>query len=849
MRHFIVFVFTFLAFSSGAFAQKSFDDLTKGLEARDGLVQSYLDHEGGKVLLALPAPKGGRSIMGRYIYAEYLRAGLGSNPVGLDRGQPGTNEIIAFRFVGGKVIVEVENWRYIATSDNPKEVEALRQSFATSIIWTGDVLAKSDDGRYLVDITSFLKRDEHGIAARLKRARQGTYRLDGKLSVVDTKASLTFPKNIEFEALLTFTSDSPGREVRATTADPRNATLIVHHSLIELPDDGYNVRIADGRAAINSQTTMDYATPLGESMIKKLASRHRLQKVNPGSAPSRVKKPIVYYVDNGTPEPVRSALLEGAMWWADAFEKAGFIDAYRVEILPVDAHPLDIRYNMINWVHRQTRGWSYGGSVSDPRTGEIIKGNVLLGSLRVRQDLMIFEGLVGAENTGSGGANDPKEVALSRIRQLSAHEVGHTLGFAHNMGASTYMGRASVMDYPAPEVGIKDGEIDLSNAYAVGMGAWDDFTVKVLYSEFDDGVDEADALNDMVNEGLSSGLIYVADSDSRPYGSAHVLGGLWDTGSDSVASLRNSMAVRKIALENFGLGNIKDGQPISDLQKVIVPIYLFHRYQVEAASKPLGGLTFGYGNKGDASPKMEMIAPERQMEALDAVLETIKPEVLDLSDELLSQMTPKLQSFGNGRTAREEFKSLAYPVFDVLSAADVAAGITFTHLLHPDRLARIVEFNRRDPNNPSFMDVIGKVYDAVFEDGYEAESLRLQEIRRTVQTRYISHLIGLSSGQYSGASEMGAVSLSLASPDGTLPAVVAGVDAHLLAVGNMLVGRQGLTDEASHHSIMLTAMIQRHLSRQAAPKAAMSPKSPNPPGSPIGGAETCWFCDISLTNR
>ncbi|MGY8986196.1 MAG: zinc-dependent metalloprotease [Sphingomonadales bacterium] len=847
MRHIVVFIIAYFAFSGTAFSQKSFSDITESLEARDGLVQSYLDHEGGKILLALPKPSGDRAVMGRYIYAEYLRAGLGSNPVGLDRGQPGTNEILSFRFVGGKVIAEVENWRYIASSDNPREVEALRQSFATSIIWAGDVLAKSDDGQYLVDITSFLKRDEHGIASRLKRARQGTFKLDHRLSVVDTKAAFTFPDNIEFESLLTFTSDAPGAEVRSTTADPRNVTLIIHHSLIKLPDDGYRIRLGDDRAAIISSTVMDYATPLGVSMVKQLANRHRLQKINPGSNPSRVVKPIVYYVDNGTPEPVRSALIDGAMWWADAFEKAGFIDAYSVEVLPEDAHPLDIRYNMINWVHRQTRGWSYGGSVNDPRTGEIIKGNVLLGSLRVRQDLMIFEGLVGASNTGMGGANDPKEVALSRIRQLSAHEVGHTLGFSHNMGASTYMDRASVMDYPAPEVTIKGGKIDLSNAYAVGMGAWDYFTVNVLYSEFDEGVDEAKALNNLVNNGLRSGLIYVADSDSRPYGSGHVLGGLWDTGADAVASLKNTIAIRKIALDNFGLKNIKEGQPISDLNKVITPIYLFHRYQVEAASKPLGGLIFGYGLKGDASLKMSTIDPKIQFEALDAVLETLHPKVLDLSDEVLATLTPKIQSFGNGRTAPEQFRSSAYPAFDVLGAADVASNMTFTHLLHSDRLGRVVEFNRRDAQNPSLMDVLDRVYEAVFTNVPEAN--RLREIRYVVQTRYISHLIGLSTGHYSGASEMSAVGLSLTSPDGTMGAVVSGVDSHLRSIGNMLERRGGLSDGEARHGARLSSMILRHLFRQAAPKAAIAPNTPIPPGSPIGAAETCWFCDITLENN
>ncbi|MEE8372056.1 MAG: zinc-dependent metalloprotease, partial [Sphingomonadales bacterium] len=530
------------AFEGQAQEATDFDKAVEGLERQAGLLPVYADTAKGRVLFELPAADPETGIAASFIYVEYLRAGLGSNPVGLDRAQNGSEQLVYFRRLGERIFIEAQNTRYIASAENPLERKAVKQSFAKSILWSGKIMAEAADGRILLDMSGFLLRDAHGIAQRLKARRQGSFKLAKDLSAVDAAASLVFPENLELEAILTFTSSEPGPEVRATTPEPGHLSLRMHHSFIKLPGPGYKMRAGDQRAGVIAMPVGDYSVPLDQPITRRVALRHRLEKINPGRAPSRVKEPIIYYVDPGAPEPVRTALIEGASWWAAAFEEAGFIDAYRVEVLPPGAHPLDARYNIINWVHRQTRGWSYGASIIDPRTGEIIKGNVLLGSLRVRQDRMIFEGLLGTAQSGKGGPNDPVQIALTRIRQLSAHEVGHTLGFLHNMAASTYGGRASVMDYPAPEVRIlADGSFDLSNAYGVGVGSWDKFIVKYLYAETPPGEDEAGMLDAIVAEAIAAGLVYVGDPDSRPRGSAHPLGNLWDTGEEPVASLEHMM--------------------------------------------------------------------------------------------------------------------------------------------------------------------------------------------------------------------------------------------------------------------------------------------------------------------
>lgn len=709
---------------------------TAELEKSEGLLSTWIDRERGRIYLEVPVP-GEHGVAAELLYVEGLLTGLGSNPVGLDRGKLGPARVVQLRRLGERVLLEELNLGFRALTDNADEDRAVRQSFATSILWAEKIAAMDSDGRSLVDLSTFLVRDAHGVVARLLRTEQGVFKLDEDRSVVDVGAFLAFPDNIEFEAILTFTSDKPGELVQGIAPTAEALTLVQHHSLIRLPDDGYRPRRFDPRAGSSAMTFANYAAPLDQPIETRWIVRHRLQKTDPSSDHSPATEPIVYYVDRGAPEPVRSALVEGASWWAEAFEAAGFDDAYRVEVLPEGVHPLDVRYNVIQWVHRSTRGWSYGGGVIDPRTGEMIKAHVSLGSLRVRHDRMLMEGLVGADATDSGGTNDPVQVALARIRQLSAHEVGHTLGFTHNFAASTYGGRASVMDYPAPLVEITDdGELDLSNAYGVGVGDWDVHTVRFAYQQPAPGQSEADLLGEIVSDGLDRRLAFMSDADARPRGSAHPRAHLWDNGADAAAALDHAFEVRRIAMENFGQGNIAAGQPLSRLVEVFSPLYLYHRYQLTAASKLIGGVNYSYSVRGDGQEPSRPVDGGIQRRALTSVLRGLDPDVLAVPDSVTELLLPP--AFGFQRS-REELATATAPAFDEFGVAATAADLVMKVLLSSPRCARLVEQSLRDPALPSLEEVLDLTRETVFNH------LTLppfqEEIRRVVQRVMVDRLI------------------------------------------------------------------------------------------------------------
>lgn len=807
-----------------------FADRISGLEHRPGLIDLYVDDNTGKVLAALPAPDDDGAIA-RYIHAGGMTAGLGSNPVGLDRGSWVGSDIIAFRRSGGHVVAEAENWAFRADSDSATEREAVHRSFARSVIWRSEILAReADSGRVLIDLTEFLLRDTPRIAARLKASGQGSFKLDAGRSFVDTEAALAFPENVEFDAVLTFTSDQPGREIRNVTPDPTALSLTLHQSLVKLPKPGYHPRKADPRAGVIGVEHTDFAAPLEASLDVSLARRFRLEKTDPAAASAPVKDPIVFYVDSGAPPQIRKALMDGIGWWAEAFEAAGLQNAFEVKVLPDDIHPLDARYNVVQWVHRQTRGWSFGGGIHDPRTGEMIKGLVVLGSQRVRQDRMIFEGLVGADASGGGAPGDPVEVALDRIRQLGAHEVGHALGFAHNMAASTYDDRASVMDYPAPMVRVTgDGRLDLGAAYDSGMGAWDRFIVKYLYSDLQPDADADAALEDMIRQAQRGGLAHVEDADSRPMSAAHPLGNLWDTGTDPLESLENSYEVRRIALDNFGPRVIADGMPMARMQQVLAPIYLFHRYQLEAAIKALGGIYFDYRHKGDAGQPTRIEDPARQRRALDLALRTLEPAFLDLPEDLLRQLSPHARGFGGTGPRVETLAGRTGAAFDLLSAAEAAAGLTLDRLLEPHRMGRLQAFHRRNSRSPSVTEVLETIGARVIAD---ADSLpaRQQDIARAMAARYVNGLIRLSANEFAA------------------PGVRDRVDLYLAGLAERLDGnRLGVATDSG-----LARRIARHLERPTSPAPAANTGMSPPPGSPIGAAAAaasgemerlCWHCE------
>ena len=790
---------------------------TAGMDKREGLLTFYADRKAGKIWLEVPKASGPGGEIGSYIYSEGLLTGLGSNPVGLDRGQLGEARLVTLRRLGGRLLVEQPNLGFRALSENPDEVRAVRESFATSVLWAGELAATEPDGRALVDFTSFLLRDAHGVANELREAEQGNWTLDAARSVLDLENCLAFPENVEFEALLTWQSNEPGPLVRETAPTPGAVSLVQHISLVRLPAPGYEPRPFDPRAGSFSVDFMNYAAPIDAPVDTRWIVRFRLEKTDPMAERSRVKKPIVFYVDSGAPEPVRSALLEGAGWWREAFEKAGFLDAYRVELLPPDVHPMDARYNVIQWVHRSTRGWSYGGGLIDPRTGESLNGHVTLGSLRVRQDRLIFEGLAGTEKTGTGAADDPVVLSLARIRQLAAHEVGHALGLNHNFAASTY-GRASVMDYPHPLIGVTpDGNLDFSSVYARGVGPWDVFAIRWAYTQFPPGTNVPAALDAMVQEALRNGLLFLTDEDARAPGSADPRAALWDNGDDPVEALRHALAVRRIALSRFGEHNIAAGRPLALLQEVLVPVYFHHRYQLDAALKAVGGMQYTYALRGDRQPPAKPVDPETQRQALAVILETLSPEALDLPEPVLALLLPRPAGY---QPHEEMVRGAADPVFDPLSAAAAAADMAVQGLLRPERAARLVDFHRRDPKLPGLEDVLGGMIDKAFGGAVPANA-RHAELRRVVQWVVVRRMVGLS-----------------ANPAAS-PGTRARVDAELRALRQKLAaGAKGTKAEDAEGAqrAFLADEIGRYLDRPEMRAAERPQPPPPPPGQPIGSA-------------
>lgn len=727
-------LFLFLLFIIPLKAQEGFKDKVKDLQLTEGYFDYYYDTDEAKLWLVVD------DLNEEFLYANYLAAGVGSNDIGLDRSQQGGERIVYFEKRGPKLFLIQPNMSYKAVSNNELERKSVEEAFASSVLHAFKIEAE-EDGKYLIDLTPFLIRDAHGVTQTLRRRGEGSFSLDKNRSVLYEEGTFNFPMNTEFETMLTFGGSNPGGQLRSVVPDPESITVRQHHSFVQLPDDDFEPRRYDPRAGYYATSYMDYASPIDEPMMQRFINRHRLQKKDPSAEMSEPVEPIIYYLDNGTPEPVRSALLDGARWWNQAFEAAGYINAFRVEILPDDAHPLDIRYNMINWVHRSTRGWSYGGSVVDPRSGEILKGNVLLGSLRVRQDYMIAQGLLSPFD--GSNEEDPRmmEMALARIRQLSAHEVGHTLGLYHNF-ASSVNGRESVMDYPHPKVDIKDGELSLDDAYDTGIGEWDKITIRYGYSDFSEEVDEQQELNSILEEATKRGLKYISDNDARPQGGAHPYAHLWDYGTDPATQLSHILEVRKIALENFGENSILLGTAMTELEEVLVPIYFFHRYQLESTVKLIGGLDYTYKIKGDEQALPQIVDRKTQQKALEEMLRAIQPEVLALPPRLLNMIPPKPAGISS---TRESFRGMTGPSLDAYGIAATAAGIPISLILNPMRANRLVEYGSRD-GNLSLSEVIDELIRATWmqdvDDDYEGS------IQKVVNMVFVENLIGLhASGQ------------------------------------------------------------------------------------------------------
>ncbi len=730
MKHYVRLTFLFVfatTLLSAQFAEKS-----KDFQKFNGLFNFQYDEKTDKIYLEVT------DLEKEFLYVSSLSSGIGSNDIGLDRGQLGSTQVVFFKKAGNKLLLVQPNMTFRALTDNALEKKSVEQAFAKSILG-GFKIEEEKGGKYIIDITDFLMQDTHGVVGRLKRNKQGSYKLDKPKSAMALERTKAFPKNIEFDITLTFAGNPEGRNIRSVTPNAKLVTVAQHHSFIELPEDGYKQREFDPRSGASPFMYYDYATPVESPILKRFIRRHRLEKKDPTAAVSEAVEPIIYYLDNGTPEPVRSALLEGGSWWNQAFEAIGYKDAFQVKILPDDADPLDVRYNVIQWVHRSTRGWSYGASVTDPRTGEILKGHVSLGSLRIRQDFLIAQALMNKPYAERDDNHQPMlEMAIARIRQLSAHEIGHTLGFAHNYAAST-TNKASVMDYPHPQFSVKDGTVDFSNAYAVGIGDWDKVSVAYSYETFPDGANEKEGLNKILEKSASDGLRFITDQDARPQGGAHVLAHLWDNGKSVSEELDAMLNVRKTAINNFSIDNIPSGQPNTVLEDVFVPLYFFHRYQTEAVAKVVGGLEYNYTVKGDGQETVRIADKAIQEKALKSILKTLDASVIAIPKEKLSLFPPR--AFGYGRT-RESIKSKTGVSFDALSAAETAADMTLGLLLHPERASRLIQQKALDSKNIGLEDVLNSVVKNTIQKSQKDPYLH--EAQQNINFRVLFHLMNLA---------------------------------------------------------------------------------------------------------
>ncbi len=788
----------------------SIEEKTRRLQKLDGYFPMYWDRAAGTLWMEIAR------FDTDVLYLNGLAAGIGSNDIGLDRGQLSATRIVRFERVGTKVLMVQPNYRYRATSGNPDEERAVRESFATSVVW-GFTVAAESGGRVLVDLSDFLLRDATGVANRLRPA---TFHVDKSRSAVYMPRTKAFPKNTEMEVTLTFTAEGStasaggGFErgaLGAVAPAPDAVTVRQHHSFVELPDGDFKPRKYDARAGFIDFTYEDYSAPLGASTTRRFIVRHRLQKKDPPAAISDPVKPIVYYLDRAAPEPIRSALLEGARWWNQAFEAAGFRNAFRVELMPEDADPMDVRYNVIQWVHRSTRGWSYGGGVIDPRTGEIIQGHVTLGSLRVRQDYMIGVGLTTPYATGNEDATEAQKLALERIRQLAPHEVGHAIGLSHNYYDST-RGYISVMDYPQPLATLRpDGTLDLSRAYGAGIGDWDKVTIAWGYSEFPPGTDEDKALDKVLSDAWAKDLRFLSnqDTDYSPRSDQ------WANGTDPAAELNRMMDVRRAVLKRFGENVVKTGQPLALVEEPFVPMYLYHRYQVEAAASALGGFDYFYAMRGDGHQPWSFVPAAQQRSALEALMRTLAPPELVVPDQILKVLPPRPDGYGLNR---ELFPRNTGLPFDALTPAVVASDLTVSFILRPDRAARLVNQHALDPGLPGLGDVIDTMVKGVFQTPtktpYEAE------VKRAVERVLVDRLIALAA---------------------TAPAS----QVRAVAADRLEQLREGAKRSASDEddraiAKLLAADITRFLERPAEPYKAV-PIPTTPPGAPIGERGYQWL--------
>ncbi|MDO6774609.1 zinc-dependent metalloprotease [Pseudomonadota bacterium] len=697
-----------MTYAATSAAQK----VIKQSDKAQGFINFYFQNSSGELFLEA------NRLNEPFLLISSLPHGVGSNDIGLDRGQLGQTRMVQFERHGPYILLKQLNTFYRASSDNPAEQLAVKEAFAESVLWRGKVVEGKTP---LVAVNDLMINDLHGVSQRLADTKQGSYTLDKSRSVILPQGVKSFEQNADVDVLLTFNSAKAGEFVKQVTPDGKFVSVRMRYSFVALPEAGYQPRAYQPMSGYLSDEYFDYSAPIDSPVSKQYLLRHRLEKVTPGIAPSEVVKPITYYLDPGVPEPIRSALLDGGRWWEEAFNEAGFINGFKLEILPEDADPQDIRYNMIQWVHRATRGWSYGASIKDPRTGEIIKGHVTLGSLRVKQDHLIARGLTAGWQDRDAAAEASMALALARIRQLSAHEIGHTLGLDHNFAASTN-DNASVMDYPHPNITLKGEQVDISAPYVEGIGEWDKFTIAYGYG------DKANA-DELVKQARTAGLRYIGEADSRSASASHAYASLWDNGNSAAAELTRLEQVRRKAIEQFNANALLQEQPLGELADVFVPIYLLTRFQVDAAAKWIGGSDYSYQQHGSAE-RWHYLSPKLQTEALSSLLALLSAESLAVPTEVTELLVPKA---GNYRKTRESFDSGIGVLTDPIGMAEVMSRHVVSRILVPERLNRVNQGFMDDSEQLSVVSLIDKLLaKTLFQDLQRGQLLAVQMRVNTV---------------------------------------------------------------------------------------------------------------------
>ena len=772
---------------------------TAGLEKKDGFIPIYLDNKAGKILLEIP-----RDSM-RVLMFTGLATGLGSNPIGLDRGAGYDNYLARFDRNGDRVLVVFENWNYRSSAlDNPAHVRTIAESFPPSTPGSLPVVAQ-EGSRTLVDATDFFMRDWNDVSGTIAQQNEGSYSVAKERSSVYRPYTKAFPENSEIDVALTFaTTGRPGQTVSSIVPEGRSFTLRQHISLLKVPDDGYRPRVLDPRAGFFGITFKDYAQPIQNPLEVRWIARHRLERVNPADPNSPIKNPIVYYIDRGIPEPVRSATREGVSWWIEAFDRAGLKGAFKVEDLPEGVDPMDARYNVVQWENRNERGWSIGGSLGDPRTGEILKAQARLDSHRARTDYNLYAGLMGADPAAADTA-----FVLARVRQVSAHEVGHTLGLAHNYIASTYE-RGSVMDYPPPRVRLKDGKIDISAAYDSGPGEYDVFAIHWGYGIFPPGA-ERDSLAAIIRDGLSRGLLFLSDADARPEYGSDPRTNLWDDAATADEFLDHQMSVRRVAMRNFGLRNIRVGDPVALLQERFVPVYFMHRFAINTLAKTIGGMEYSNAIRGDNLVATRPIPAAQQRRALSALVEAMSPAELAIPDTIITLLGPRPFSYG---PYVELFGSRTRPAFDELGAARTLAQMIADAVLQRERTARLIMFANHSENPLTLSETI----DALTQNwrgASSSESKKTSALRRVAQRAVADRLLLLAADKEAAPEVRSLVELKMSQ----------------LATRARSLGSGGPDLERAHWTA-IAADFKRWLERQELPSP--TPALRAPPGDPFG---------------